>query len=404
MGQIVAAMGTCHAPQLFIRPADEKPELLDNSINGMRELGKILDETKPDVVIFLGSDHLETFSLECVPTFAIVAGSRAIASFGGRNFDLPIHREMAEDLLNRLIRAEFDIAFSEDAVLGHTFAVPFEFILGGRDIPVIPFHTNVYLPPLPSPRRCAALGRAIAKIIESRSERVALVASGGMSHYPGTRKYPNPEYEFDHWMIAQFEAGNTEALLDLTVEQLDEAGNTEMLQWAIMLGAIGNRHGELITYTPTWHHGHGMMRFLPSRKPANLEAAAQIPKYGGFEFKNGGFEFYKHPPASAYKLNKLLFQVRHDSDLRQRLLDDIESVAEEYGLTPVEKEAARAIPMVGTATKVSDFTKPLVDAGAHPLQALMSLHAVAGEYRKLQRERAEGVKTPTVKHHGKREY
>ena len=49
-----------------------------------------------------------------------------------------------------------------------------------------------------------------------------------------------------------------------------------------------------------------------------------------------------------------------------------------------EKEAARAIASVGTAKRISDNAAPLVKAGAHPLQALMSLHAVHGEYRKLQ--------------------
>jgi len=58
MGEIVAAMATCHAPQLFTYPPDEDPAQLDASIAGMRELGKILDETKPDVIVFIGSDHL----------------------------------------------------------------------------------------------------------------------------------------------------------------------------------------------------------------------------------------------------------------------------------------------------------------------------------------------------------
>ncbi len=266
MGEIVAACGTVHAPQLIIRPPDEKPEMLDASIAAMRELGKILDETKPDVILFLGSDHLETFSMKCIPTFAIIAGKQAIAEFAGRNYELPIHLEMAEDLLDKLIHAGFDIAYSADAVLGHTFAVPFEYLIEKRRIPVIPFHTNVYMPPLPTVQRCAALGRAMAEIIKGRPERVAIIASGGMSHYPGTSKYPRPEFDFDRWMISQLEIGNIDAVLSLTPEQLDEAGNTEMLSWAIMLGAIGPVPGELLQYTPTWHHGHCMMRFIPARE------------------------------------------------------------------------------------------------------------------------------------------
>lgn len=389
MGEIVAAMATCHAPQLFTYPPDEEPAQLDATIASMRELGKMLDETRPDVLVFLGSDHLETFSLTCVPTFAIVAGSRAVATFAGRDYDLPIHREMAEDLLDKLVRAGFDLAYSEDAELGHTFAVPFEFVLEGRDIPVVPFHTNVYLPPLPSPHRCAALGSEIAKVIALRPERVAILASGGMSHYPGTSKYHQPEYEFDGWMIAQLERGNMGALLEMTVEQLDEVGNTELLNWATMFGAIGNQPGELLCYTPTWHHGHAMMRFLPAKEKSTLANETNRKEGPGYQFKNQDFKFYKHPPASAYKLNKLLFEVRHDATLRFRLLTDLDGVVAEWGLSADEKEAAQAIATVGGAKKISDNAEPLVRAGAHPLQALMSLHAVHGEYRRLQAREAD---------------
>ena len=67
MGEIVAAVGTCHTPYLFTRPPDENPQQLDQAGAAMRELGKVLDETKPDVILFLGSDHVETFSVTCVP-------------------------------------------------------------------------------------------------------------------------------------------------------------------------------------------------------------------------------------------------------------------------------------------------------------------------------------------------
>lgn len=388
MGEIVAAMATCHAPQLFTYPPDEDHAQLDASIAGMRELGKLLDETKPDVIVFLGSDHLETYSLNCVPTFAIVAGNRATAEFAGRKYDLPVQREMAEDLLYKLVGAGFDLAYSEDAVLGHTFAVPFEFVIGGRDIPIIPMHTNVYLPPLPSARRCEALGREIADVIAARSERVAIIASGGMSHYPGTWKYPQPEFEFDRWVIQELEKGNTNAVLDLTAEQLDAAGNTELLPWAVLLGAIGNVPGELVQYTPTWHHGHAMMRFLPVRERAVTAVADELPRYGGLVFQEGGFAFYKHPPAEAYQLNRLLFDMRHDSALRRRLLTEFESVTAQYQLREDCLDAARALAEVGTTAKISDNAGRIVAAGAHPLHALMTLHAVHGEMKRLQRELA----------------
>ena len=376
MGEIVAAVGTCHTPYMFTRPPDEKPEQLDAAGAGMAELGKVLDETKPDVIVFLGSDHVETFSVTCIPTFAIIAGSRAIAKFAGRDYDLPVHREMAEDLLNKLVvEHNFDIAYSEDAELGHAFAVPFEHVIGKRNIPVIPFFTNVYVPPLPTPRRCAALGKAIGEIIKGREERVAVIASGGMSHFPGTTKYLSPEFDFDRWLVAQLEAGNTDALLGMTGTQLDEVGNTEMLTWAMMFGAIGPQPGTLIDYIPTWHHGLAMMRFLPqgAKQTGSIKAMEQ---YGGFKFKNQGFQFYKHPPAEAYGLNRLLFEIRHSADLRDRVIKNLDAVANEYDLNPRQRRAAEELITVGKGGLVSEHVGPLVEAGAHPLQALMSLHVI----------------------------
>ena len=115
---------------------------------------------------------------------------------------------------------------------------------------------------------------------------------------------------------------------------------------------------------------------------------AEAVAHGGYQFKNQGFEFYKHPPAAAYKLNKLLFEVRHDALLRRRLLTDLSNVAAEWGLSAEEQEGAKAIASVGSTAKISDNAAALVNAGAHPLQALMSLHAVHGEFKKLQQEAA----------------
>ncbi len=377
MGEIVAAMTSCHAPQLLSRPPDESPEQLDASVRAMRQLGRLLDETKPDVLLFLGSDHLETFSQTCVPTFAMIAGASATAEFAGREYDWPIHHGVANYLLKGLVESDFDIAYSEDAVLGHTFAVPMEFLLEKRDIPIVPIHTNVYMPPLPSTKRCAALGRRIAELMKSRPERYAILASGGMSHYPGTERYPQPEFDFDYWMIGQLEDGNTQALLDMTVEQLDATGNTELLTWAMMIGAIGNRHGKLLQYTPTWHHGHAMMQFLPE---VEKKRTGNWPD--SYEYPKEGFEFYVHPPEEAFKLNRLLFQARTSRDMRQRLIADFDKVAADWKLTDAERVAAHALIDVKNAGTVSDYCAPLVKEGVHPLQALMTLHVIFGDHRR----------------------
>jgi 2,3-dihydroxyphenylpropionate 1,2-dioxygenase len=395
MGKIVAAMATVHAPQLFFRPPSEDPAQLDADIAAMRQLGRDLDEIKPDAAIVIGNDHLETFFLSSVPTFAVIAGQRARAEYAGKDYDLPVHQGLAEDLLHKLMGAGFDMAYSQDAVLGHSFAAVYEWVIEGRPIPVAPVFVNAYLPPLPTARRCEALGKEIAKVIAGRPERVAIIASGGMSHFPGTWKYAKPDYDFDYWAIAHMEKGDYAPLLDMTSEQLDEVGNTELLPWMVLFGAIGNQPAELITYQPTWHHGHAVLRFLPDKRTGKpSKEALQAP--ATYTFKNsGGYEFYKHPAPSAYKLNKVLYDLRFKHDLRMRILHDLPSVQKEYNLNAEETKVLETLQDDDIERFKSGATHPLVKMGAHPLGMWMSVLLMHSEVRKLRG--AAGAKAASEK-------
>src|SRR5262249_51042154 len=104
MGKIVAAMATMHAPQLFTRPPEEDPEQPAGGVAAVRRLGEQLDKPRPDALIVLASDHLETFFLKSVPTFAIIAGERAKTVFAGRTWAPAVHQSLAEDILEKLVR------------------------------------------------------------------------------------------------------------------------------------------------------------------------------------------------------------------------------------------------------------------------------------------------------------
>ncbi len=385
MGKIVNAIATVHAPQLFVKPPTEVPEQLEADIAAMRLMGKDLDETKPDLAIVIGSDHLETFFLSSVPTFAVIAGEYSHAHFAAKHWKVPTALDFAEGLLARLVGQGFDMAYSQDALLGHSFAAVYEWVIEDRKIPVVPIFVNTYLPPLPTPQRCAALGKAIAEFVESRPEKVAIIASGGLSHYPGTWKYPQPAYDFDYWAIAEMERGNIEPLMKLTSEQLDEVGNTEMLPWYFLFGALGAAPGELITYQPTWHHGHAVMRFLPNKRTA--PPTGEVPP--AYKFKQGGFEFYKPPKTSAYQLNKVLYDMRLDQPLRQAFLKDPRAIAAQYGLNPADTEALIKITDENIDVLKSLKPHPLVDQGAHPLGMLMCLVTVQAEARRMRAEAAK---------------
>ena len=68
--------------------------------------------------------------------------------------------------------------------------------------------------------------------------------------------------------------------------------------------------------------------------------------------------------------------MRHSGELRGRIIKNLDAVAKEYDLNPQQRSAAEELINVGKGGLVSEHVGPLVEAGAHPLQALMSLHVI----------------------------
>ncbi|HEU0073313.1 MAG TPA: hypothetical protein VFS30_04810 [Dehalococcoidia bacterium] len=361
MGEIVWAASTVHAPQLMTRPPQEDPAQLDADIEAMDQLGRDLDEAKPDVLVIVGLDHVETFFPGPVPPFAVVTGKTATSEYAGYEYNIPIHEDLALGLLNGLIERGIDITYLHEALLGHAYATPLRYVYKDRSIPVVPIFVNVYLPPLPTTHRCLEVGKAIADIVKGRPERVAILASGGMSHYPGTWKYFNPEYGFDRWAIQELEEGRVESLLAMSCEQLDEVGNTELLTWFVAMGAAGVERGELLTYQPTTHHGHAVMRFIPD-KGGRGQPHEDMAPYGGYEFKGQGYEFYSYPSLETYPLNRALANLRNDKALRERFVRDMDGVAAELELTPEQTAAIKTLK-----------TDNVVALGGHGILTLLTM-------------------------------
>jgi 2,3-dihydroxyphenylpropionate 1,2-dioxygenase len=389
MAEVVAAAAAVHAPQLLSRPPHEDPAKLDGSTDALRRFGTVLDDVRPDALLVIGIDHLETFWLEAVPTFTLVLSPQAKAHYMRTVRRVPVHTDLATHLLHGVVARDIDLTYSQEAKLGHAFLTPFEYVLGDRDIPVIPMLVNAYLPPLPSPRRCFALGKAIAAALADRPERVALLASGGMSHFPGTARYTAPQFSFDEWVVQEVAAGRYEELLDLTPVQLDEVGESELLTWFVMLGVLagsgGTPPGGLLSYQHLSHHGHGVVQFVPplaegSEPTVDEPLATPVPIYGGYEFTSTDFIYYRFPEPSSFPLNRLLHRIITDTELCTEFVRDPAAVAASAELTDEQRDALLA-----------DGFDTLTEVGAHPLLALS-----ARQIALLEQQRQETAAVPVT--------
>jgi aromatic ring-opening dioxygenase catalytic subunit (LigB family) len=256
---VVAAVACPHTPQLLIRPETEDRDLVLRVHAAYATVKQRLTEVRPDVICVIGGDHVEGFFLNAVPAFAVYTGERISGKFGRYDYTLPVHEPLARAILEQGIEREFDLTGSQDLRLDYAFYVPLHFTIPEPRVPIVPLYVNVYLPPQPTPRRCYAWGRALREILDARPERVALMASGGMSHYPGTDRYASPDFEWDRQMLETLKAGRGAETARLTGEELDKAGNVELRTWITLLGAVGDARAEVLCYEPSWHHGNAMV-------------------------------------------------------------------------------------------------------------------------------------------------
>lgn len=149
----------------------------------------------------------------------------------------------------------------ERRLLSHAHAPILRRVLPHARVPVIPVFVNAIHWPAPSPGRCHRLGAAMREIIEGRpgSERVAVYASGGLSHF--TADYPWEHYsgpctvgsiceEFDRRAATLMRNGQGAELGRLTSRELVDHGAIELRSWITLLGAVSDVRPRFLHYQP----------------------------------------------------------------------------------------------------------------------------------------------------------
>ncbi len=294
-------IATSHAPSMF-RPAKFWPAIHHALTNGVPQPPKLKEETpaviqgyidriekgfnvlreqleiyRPDALIVVGDDQGEIFSAANTPSFCLftcpeVRGTLNMSLIGEpeeeNHITLRCHSELALYLLDGLIKKGFDLSRSHEVKplgkpkrgMGHAFTRPVLKVVPDLDVPVINIHVNAYFPPLPTARRCHDLGQAIARILDERSERVAIMASGGLSHDPKGPRAGWIDTPLDHWVLDQLSSGNVGALSDLFTVDSDtfHGGTGEIRAWIVAAGACAGAKATIVDYIPAYHAVTGL--------------------------------------------------------------------------------------------------------------------------------------------------
>src|SRR5499426_4776369 len=204
---LVGAFACPHTPQLLARPETEDGDLVLRVHAALARVKRRLQACRADAIAIVAGDHVEAFFLDAVPALAVYVGTECAGTFGRYGYRFPIHEPLARTIVQGGIERGFDLFYTQEAPLDYAFYVPLHFTMPEPRVPIVPLYVNVYLPPQPTPRRCYAWGRTLRTILDARPERVALMVSGGLSHFPGTDRYASPDFEFDRTLLAALTEG-----------------------------------------------------------------------------------------------------------------------------------------------------------------------------------------------------
>ncbi|WP_031358137.1 hypothetical protein [Caballeronia sordidicola] len=258
---IVGVAAVPHAPQFLSMPETEDHGQVARVRAAMAALGARLRALKPDCVIVLSNDHGDHFVTHSVAPFCVHAAERADGMHKHRGA-WALDASCAYPLVRAMGDESFDLAFTLDAKIPTSFTIPYEFMGFDRDTPMTAIFVNAYVPPQPSPLRCHAFGQALARAVKRMGRRAVLIASGGLSHYPGTVHYPKPDVDTDRVLFEQMKAGNLAHLLAYDEAALDATGNVELRMTLVAAGAIasaGQRKPFIAEFEPSWHHTYAVL-------------------------------------------------------------------------------------------------------------------------------------------------
>src|SRR6201984_762070 len=274
-----------HAPQFFTMPETEDKKNVERVRAVAAEIGDKLRALKPDLWIIFSNDHAEQFFHHAAPPFTVHVGGEASGDFAGRKFHWKVPSEIGFEIVRQLYRQNFDPAFTSTAKIDYAIGIPLTHL--GHTDPVLPIYVNAYLPPQPSMERCYTFGQALARIVTAMGMSTVVLASGGMSHYPGTDRYAAPDLAWDRAALARIAAGNLKSLIGYDAAELDAAGNVELRCWACAAGALGERKPDIVSLEPSWHHNYASLGWFsppearrephyPSIKPELVELTVAL--------------------------------------------------------------------------------------------------------------------------------
>lgn len=251
--------GVCsHAPGITGRADQADPQVRDDfyrAFDGMRES---LEAARPDVLVIIAAEHFANFFMNNMPSFAIgMADSyrgpiEDPAWLGIDKVTVPGNRDLSSRFIAEIMQTS-DVSYAEEWSFDHGIMVPLHFLTPSYDLPVIPVNINCQGPPLAPLHRAWQFGESIRRAADALPERIAVVGTGGISHWPATPDSGKINEPWDRDFLDRWTRNDRDALLDyddLTVYADAGQGGFEIRTFLAISAAASGAPGTVHFYAP----------------------------------------------------------------------------------------------------------------------------------------------------------
>jgi len=248
----------------------------------METLADKWEEVGADIAVILGNDQNEIYETEQLnPPFMVFFGD-TIPSYpqseedkkslppgvaeGEHGHAMGVYTEyrgvpeLASHIIRTLTEREFDVAASQvwpkHARNGasHAFGHIYRQVMRDKVVPNVPVYQNTFFPPnQPTAKRSYRFGQVIKEAIASwpSDKRVAVFASGGMSHFVIDER-------FDRKFVGALKSRDKDYLTSIPLQDL-QSGTSELKSWISLAGVLDGMSTELheIDYVPCYRSPAG---------------------------------------------------------------------------------------------------------------------------------------------------
>jgi hypothetical protein len=248
----------------------------------MDKLATKWDELKPDVAVILGNDQNEIYDTDTLnPAFMVFYGDKiphhpqdkadiakmppgvAEAEMGHavpEYTEYPGVPDLGRHIITTMMENEIDVTGCKNWPgktrngASHAFGHIYRQVMRDKVVPNVPVYQNTFFPPnQPTARRAYRFGEVVRKAIESwpSDKRVAVFASGGMSHFV-------IDEDFDRKFVAALKRKDKDYLTSIPLAEL-QSGTSELKSWISLAGVLEPMKTEMheLDYVPCYRSPAG---------------------------------------------------------------------------------------------------------------------------------------------------